>query len=260
MPPRPRYAGSGVPRELAAELGLAPLDPGGAGIPPDAVIVERDGTGRLAARLAVRLHGGRAPGAVAVDFRSAAFARRLAEGKRGLLGRAVGLAKGERPAVLDATAGLGRDAMLLAAVGAQVIAFERDPVVHALLADGLARLRAGDDPLALAARERLELRRGDARAALEGVEGAGPEVILLDPMFPERGSALAKKEAQLLQALLGEGADAAEDAALFAAALAARPRRIVVKRPRHAPPIVPDPEPVHRFEGKSVRYDLYLPG
>jgi 16S rRNA (guanine1516-N2)-methyltransferase len=259
MAPRPRYAGNGVPRELAAELGLVPLPDGAPSPPPDAVVVERD----VAGRLAVRLAGDRPAGAVAVDFRSADFERRLAEGKRGLLGRAVGLAKGERPNVFDATAGFGRDAMRLAALGATVVAFERDPVVHALLADGLSRLRAGDDPLALAARERLDLRREDARDALRvfGVSSTPPpDAILLDPMFPERGSALAKKEAQLLQALLGEGADPAEDAALFAAALAARPRRIVVKRPRHAPPIVPAPEPSHRFEGKSVRYDLYLPG
>jgi len=165
--------------------------------------------------------------------------------------------------VIDATAGFGRDAMRLAALGASVVALERDPVVHALLADGLARLREGGDALAEAARERLVLRREDARALLAALAAPGeprPDVILLDPMFPERGSALAKKEAQLLQALLGEGADPAEDAELFAAAVAAHPRRIVVKRPRHAPPIVPAPEPAHRFEGKSVRYDLYLPG
>lgn len=247
-----RYASVDLEGE-GLDLGLIPLpDPP----PEEGVLVERSPTGALQ----VRLLGAGAPGAVSVDFRSTDFTRRLAEGKKGLLGRAVGLAKGDKPRVWDATAGLGRDAVRLAAMGATIVAFERDPVVRALLADGIARGCEGDDGLGEALRERISLRAGDARALLvAGSADPSPEVIFLDPMFPERGTALAKKEAQILGALCGAGANAAEDAELFRVAEALAPKRIVVKRPRHAPTIIPDHEPAHRFEGKSVRYDLYLP-
>ncbi len=249
MPPLPRYSVG----ELSPELGDPLPDPP----PEEGLVLERD----LRGRLGIRSLGANAPGALTVDFRSAEFARRLAEGRKGLLGRAVGLAKGERPVVWDATAGLGRDAVRLAALGAIVIAFERDPVVHALFADGLARVREGEDELGAAARERCTLRRADAIEALAKIspsEALAPDVVFLDPMFPARGSARARKEAQILQALLGEGGDTEADAALFGAARAATPRRIVVKRPKHARPIVEGLEPHHRFEGKSVRFDLYL--
>lgn len=249
MSPVPRYAVG----ELAPALGLPFPDPP----PEEGLVLERDPSGRLG----IRLLGANAPGALTVDFRSPEFARRLAEGKKGLLGRAVGLAKGGRPVVWDATAGLGRDAVRLAALGAIVIAFERDPVVHALFADGLARAREGEDELATAIRERCTLRMEDAVAALASISilaEPAPDVVFLDPMFPARGSALARKEAQILQALLGEGGDVEADAVLFAAARSAGPRRIVVKRPKNARPIVEELEPNHRFEGKSVRFDLYL--
>ena len=245
----PRFASP----TLEDDLGLTPLP----NPPPHVgVLIERSPDGVLQ----VRLLGENAPGAVWVNFRSADFKRRIAEGKQGLLGRAVGLAKGEKPLVWDATAGLGRDAVRLAVMGATVVAFERDPVVGALLRDGIARGREGDDALAEALSSRITLIEGDARALFaRGALDPPPDVIFLDPMFPERGTALAKKEAQLLGALCGVGGDADEDAELFRAAAALAPKRIVVKRPRHAPTIIPGREPVHRFEGKSVRYDLYLP-
>jgi 16S rRNA (guanine1516-N2)-methyltransferase len=46
--------------------------------------------------------------------------------------------------VIDGTAGLGKDAFVLAGLGCKVTLVERHPVVVALLADGLAR--AWQDP------------------------------------------------------------------------------------------------------------------
>ena len=235
--------------------------------PSEGVVLERNELGQLS----VRLLGEKAPGAVTVDFTSDRFLRRLNEGKKGLLGRATGIAKGETPTIWDATCGFGRDALHLATLGAHVTAFERDPLVHALCVDGLERLRAveiwGLDRSELvrglpdAARGRMTVVAKDACEAFESAIAAGtppPDVVFLDPMFPERGAALAKKEAQLLVALCGEGGREADDRALFDAARRLGPKRIVVKRPRHAPPLVDAPSPAHQFEGKSVRLDLYL--
>ncbi|MHC4936549.1 MAG: class I SAM-dependent methyltransferase [Planctomycetota bacterium] len=239
---------------LEAGLSLTPLpDPP----PEEGLVVERSPEGHLR----VRRLGPGAPGALLVDHRSPESARRFSEGKKGLLGRASGIARGSRPVLWDATGGLGRDALQLARLGATVTLWERDPVVRALCREGLQRVGEGEDELAEAARERVTVREG---SAVEGMaehlrSGASPpEVILLDPMFPERGSALPKLEAQMLAALCGEGGCPEEERALFEAAVALRPHRVVVKRPRHAPEIAGQPAD-QRFEGRSVRFDLYLP-
>lgn len=192
-------------------------------------------------------------GAVSADWTTPEVRRRIAGGKRQLLGKAVGLARHPQPRLLDATGGLGRDAFVLAALGAHVTVAERHPTVAALLAD--ARRRALGDPVAAAAAGRLEIACADARILM----GPAPrfDVIYLDPMYPERGkAALARKELQLLRELTGGDADAAE---LLAPALANASRRVVVKRPVKAPPL-DHREPTLAFAGSQARFDVYLIG
>lgn len=154
--------------------------------------------------------------------------------------------------VLDATAGLGRDAFVLASLGARVTLAERNPTIAALLAD--ARQRALADPDAAAAAARTEIVAADARN-LFGPPGARFDVIYLDPMYPDRGkTALAKKELQLLRELAGPDADAD---GMLALALANATRRVVVKRPLPAPPLA-GREPPLRFAGTQARFDVYL--
>lgn len=151
--------------------------------------------------------------------------------------------------VVDATAGLGRDAIHLAWAGRRVIAIERDPVVAALLGDALDRaIRSG----ALEAGA-VELLVGEAANVLRTLRSR-PDVVYLDPMFPakRRPSAAARKEMRLLRLLVGQGEDA-ED--LFEAARQAATERVVVKRPDRAPPFVP--HPTVSYAGKLVRYDVY---
>ncbi|CAM9376507.1 unnamed protein product [Scytosiphon promiscuus] len=124
------------------------------------------------------------------------------------------------PVLWDLTAGLGTDAFLLAQAGWRVEMFERSPVVAALVQDALDRARLGEDETARTAAFRMSLTVADSVDALEaGVaaenredEGsARPDVVYLDPMFPQHAkgkkkakSALAKKGMQMLQALLEE--------------------------------------------------------
>ena len=153
--------------------------------------------------------------------------------------------------VLDLTAGLGRDAALMAAAGFPVTLVERQPVLHALLADGLAR--AADTELAA----RLTLL--PAADAGEAPLPAGPwHGVYLDPMFPARGkSAAVKQDLQWLQKLCAYP-DGDEEAALLALARGRDTRRVVVKRPRKAPPLA-GVAPHHGHEGKTVRFDVYMP-
>ncbi|MBD9485047.1 class I SAM-dependent methyltransferase [Pseudomonas sp. PDM14] len=198
--------------------------------------------------------GPQAPGPVRVDFVEGAVAhRRLFGGGSGqMIAKAVGIQPGVRPVVLDATAGLGRDAFVLASLGCTVTLIERQPIIAALLEDGLERAR-GDFEVAPIATQ-MTLRTGNAIELMERWEGEAPQVIYLDPMFPHRDkSALVKKEMRLFRPLVGNDMDAP---ALLQAALALATHRVVVKRPRKAP-IVDGPKPSYALEGKSSRYDIY---
>jgi len=183
-----------------------------------------------------------APGPLRVDFDSVDAERRREAGRQLPLARAIGVKGDARPRVLDATAGLGRDAYTLAALGCQVTAVERSPLIAALLRDGLERAAC-----------KLRLVVGDACEFMAGLdESERPDVVSLDPMFPERRkSAAVKKEMQYMQELLGP-----DDArALFEAALKCAKQRVVVKRPAHAPQLA---TPNHTLEGKTVRFDVYV--
>ncbi|WP_426151862.1 class I SAM-dependent methyltransferase [Pseudomonas sp. DC3000-4b1] len=195
-----------------------------------------------------------APGPVWVDFLEggAAHRRQFGGGSGQMIAKAVGLQPGVRPRVLDATAGLGQDAFVLATLGCEVDLIERQPVIAALLADGLARAAVDGEVGPIVARMRLQ--QGDAIERMRQWEAVPPQVIYLDPMFPHRDkSALVKKEMRLFRPLVGDDLDAP---ALLEAALALATHRVTVKRPRKAPPIQ-GPAPALTLEGKSSRYDIY---
>lgn len=205
--------------------------------------------------LSLRATGADAPGAVRVDFVEGALAhrRQFGGGAGQMVAKAVGLRGAVRPRVLDATAGLGRDAFVLASLGCEVTLIERQPIIAALLEDGLQRARgAGGEVAAIA--ERMTLIQGDAIALMGQWSAAVPQVIHLDPMFPHREkSALVKKEMRLFRPLAGDDLDAP---ALLAAALALASHRVAVKRPRKAPAI-DGPPPSAQLSGQSSRYDIY---
>ena len=198
--------------------------------------------------------GPQAPGPVRVDFVEGALAhrRQFGGGAGQMIAKAVGLAPGIRPHVLEATAGLGRDAFVLASLGCRVQMCERQVVIAALLADGLRRAATDDQVAAIVAR--MQLLEGDAIALMRDWQGDVPQVIHLDPMFPHRDkSALVKKEMRLFRPLVGDDEDASS---LLEAALALASHRVVVKRPRKAP-VISGPAPSYSLEGKSSRYDIY---
>ncbi len=172
---------------------------------------------------------------------------------RELLVRAARVRGVEAPTAVDATAGLGEDALLLAAAGFEVTLCERDPVIAALLADALARVQE-DERLAEVA-GRMQLVEGDAKETLASLDEA-PDVVFLDPMFPERRRrASTNKKLQLFQRLERPCED---EEALMAAALAARPRKVVVKRPLKGPYLA-GVKPSSSLAGKVVRYDVIVP-
>ncbi|WP_020210510.1 class I SAM-dependent methyltransferase [Gilvimarinus chinensis] len=205
--------------------------------------------------LSLQQTGRKAPGPVRAEFAAGAVnhRRKFGGGKGQAIAKAVGITAKVRPHVLDATAGLGRDAFVLATLGARVQMHERNPAVHALLEDGLARAAIEADPELADILARLTLTFGDTLTLLQQ-SVASYDVVYLDPMFPERQkSAAVKKEMKAFHSLVGADEDADH---LLQGALAAARYRVVVKRPRNAPDLAQQ-APSYRLEGKSGRFDIY---
>jgi len=192
-------------------------------------------------------------GAIKVDFVEGAVAhRRKFGGGRGQdIAKAVGLKHGFTPHVLDATAGLGRDAFVLASLGCQLTLMERMPVVAALLDDGIERAKLNSEVGDIA--QNMQLIHA---SSIESMNlASAPDVVYLDPMYPHREkSAAIKKEMRIFQSLVGEDLDAD---GLLEPALALAKYRVVVKRPSYAPPLA-DKKPSMSIKMKKNRFDVYV--
>lgn len=181
-------------------------------------------------------------------------------GYKQALAKAVGLKNSKtKLKILDATAGLGKDAFVLASLGASLLLIERSPLIVQLLKDGLRRAftSPGVDP---SLKTRIEVLEGDALDILPNLsKEMQPDVIYLDPMFPTEKkpkSALSKIEMRLIRDIVGEDMDCT---ALLKLSLAQARKRVVVKRPKAAPALS-DLKPSFIVAGKNNRYDVYLIG
>lgn len=191
-----------------------------------------------------------------IDFLTGKLAYRAhhANRRNELLARAISISPQEKPLIVDATAGLGRDSFILAALGYEVIMLERSPTLYESLTGALSQAKADEKTAPIITR--MTLIHADSKTWLANQHyPRQPDVIYLDPMFPERKkSALVKKEMLMLQALVGEDPDSAE---LFETAINCAKRRVVVKRPKLAENIT-DRQPDYTLKGNSSRFDVYL--
>lgn len=190
-----------------------------------------------------------------IDFLSGkqAFRGQQANRKDEAIARACLLAKAgaDTPlTILDATAGLARDAWVLVQLGAQVTLNERQPMVHELLADALQRLYTAQPDY----QTRLQLAPA---TPLNEFPAASFDVVYLDPMYPKgdrKQKAAVKKDMQMFQHLVGSDLDADE---LLAPALCIARKRVVVKRPQHAE-FLAQQQPSHQILSKKHRFDIYV--
>lgn len=211
-------------------------------------------------KIALQQTGHKAPGPILAQFTEGAVdhRRKFGGGKGQMIAKAVGIKAGCYPHVLDATAGLGKDSFVLASLGCAVTMLERSPIVQILLGDGLARAldfaRERDAEL-FSLLQKMILVTRDSREYLSALAADNfPDVIYLDPMFPERQkNADVKKEMAAFHSVVGKDEDAD---ALLPLALARVNYRVVVKRPRKAP-FLNNQTPSYQLEGKSSRYDIY---
>lgn len=179
-----------------------------------------------------------------IDFNAASLQRRA------LVGKQQGLLKACKPRkhlnIIDVTAGLGRDAFILAGNGADVLMLERNPVLAALLSDALVRFVAPTPNFGS-----LKLLYIDGLEYLSSIEQV-PDLIYIDPMHPMRKkSALVKKDMQVLQNIIGSDLDAKD---LLSVAISIGCERVVMKWPQNNVALL---KPRYSIPGTTVRFDVY---
>lgn len=196
--------------------------------------------------LELRAPDAEGPLTLSLDLRRGPLARRLATARRDQpLPRALGLHRRDPPpTIVDATAGLGRDALLLAHLGCRVEACERVPVLAVLVDDAAERANC---------RDRLTVHCVDAAAFLTDHGDRSFDAVYLDPMYPTHGRAQVKKEMQVCRLLAGPPESTAN---LLHCAFAAARERVVVKRHPHELPLAGPPS--FTVDGERVRFDVYL--
>ena len=193
------------------------------------------------------------PNQLAFDFADGEVGFRAARVSKAneVVSKAIGCKPYYRPKVLDATAGMGRDSLIMALLGCEVIMQERNFVIFQLLKNALEHFKRDQNYSEVSTRISLSQKNSiESFSDLEDID-----VIYLDPMFPVRKkSALVKKEMRLFKLLAGEDPDADH---LLKNALNSSAKRVVVKRPKGAP-ILAGKKPSHEIVAKKFRYDVYI--
>lgn len=183
-----------------------------------------------------------------VDFNSPAYQTRYGEpgARREPFLRAMGKTF-PNCFILDATAGLGKDAWSLAQHGARVLMVEQHPVLALMLSQACAHLQT---------HVALTLHFGDALTYCKTIgQTEPPDIIYIDPMYPPKPkSALPQKDMQWLQQLVPPNQD---DPALLEAAKDLARERVVIKRPQWAAAYA-ECAPDITYKHKHTRWDVYL--
>ncbi|WP_223669708.1 class I SAM-dependent methyltransferase [Kangiella shandongensis] len=184
-----------------------------------------------------------------------AYRRQHGGGRKQHIAKACGLKHNWQPGILDATAGLGRDAAGLRGLGCSLRLIERSPFVASLLEDAIRRAAQSQPELYA---DHFELYQGQASQLIKQLSTkTQADIIYLDPMFPPRNkSAAVKKEMRLVKLLVGEDQDADQ---LLPTALEYAKYRVVVKRPSYAP-YLNEQKPSMSIESKGNRFDVYIIG
>jgi 16S rRNA (guanine1516-N2)-methyltransferase len=168
------------------------------------------------------------------------------------LAKAVGFKFNKNRTIIDATAGLGYDAFILASLGANVTLIERSEKIYDLLKTAIseAKLYGGEISKIV---NRMNLLFGDSKDILPNI---APEVILIDTMYKDRKkSALVKNDMRLVREVVGSDSDHVE---LINVALNNASKRVVIKQPRYAETLDNIKGCSHQILGKTIRYDVYV--
>jgi 16S rRNA (guanine1516-N2)-methyltransferase len=168
------------------------------------------------------------------------------------LAKAVGMKSNKNRTIIDATAGLGYDAFILASLGANVTLIERSKIMYNLLQEGISEAKSFGGEIS-GIISRMNLIFGDSKFILPDLL---PEVILIDTMYKDRKkTALVKNDMRLVRDIVGSDSDYIQ---LIDVALNQASNRVVIKQPRYADQIDNIKPYSHQILGKTIRYDVYM--
>ena len=168
------------------------------------------------------------------------------------LAKAVGMKSNKNRTIVDATAGLGYDAFILASLGANVTLIERSKIMYNLLQEGISEAKSFGGEIS-GIISRMNLIFGDTKFILPDLL---PEVILIDTMYKDRKkTALVKNDMRLVRDIVGSDSDYIQ---LIDVALNQASNRVVIKQPRYADQIDNIKPYSHQILGKTIRYDVYM--
>lgn len=197
-----------------------------------------------------------------IDFLSY-LNKRQETAKQELISKAIGTKGDGTSVVIDYTAGIGRDSIIMAAAGHNVIMIERNPILFSLLNDALSRLQLENTIIS----NRLKLLNIDSsNFTINTIHDMITDIqyvsVYLDPMYAENSvgkKAAVKKETQMLHRILGteEGNDESNNSNLWNSAIQLASNRIVVKRAINAK-FLSNLKPHHQIIGSNQRFDVYL--
>ena len=195
---------------------------------------------------------------ISIDFLKGSLAHRqqFGGGRGQAISKAMGLKSGITPSILDTTAGLAGDAFVLATLGCPVTLIERSPIIFSLIENALERASLSDKFQTIL-QQGFHILNCDANDYIVkqiSTSAKAPDVIYIDPMYPDRKkSALVKKDMQILQRLHVNDDNTSE---LLDNALKYARKRVVIKRPIHAETISKK-VPNTCIKSKKTRYDIY---
>ena len=168
------------------------------------------------------------------------------------LAKAIGMKSNNNRTIVDATAGLGYDAFILASLGANVTLIERSKIMYNLLQEGISEAKSFGGEIS-GIISRMNLIFGDSKFILPDLL---PEVILIDTMYKDRKkTALVKNDMRLVRDIVGSDSDYIQ---LIDVALNQASNRVVIKQPRYADQINNIKPYSHQILGKTIRYDVYM--
>lgn len=157
----------------------------------------------------------------------------------------------DKPIILfDLTAGLAKDAVLLAGYADEVVIVESNPIIALILYYAkLTNLLPGN----------ITLIHTDSFKFLANYTGTLPHIIYLDPMFEDTKTAKSKKDMQFIQMLYRQHSISQDhnNSDLLALALQYAQHKVVVKRDNNGQAIPSPLKPAYTKQGKSTRYDIY---
>ena len=168
--------------------------------------------------------------------------QRISSGKD-LLARAIGVEPGI--SICDLTLGLAGDAFKLCYFGAQVIGYEKNEFVWALVENAKWRWNQKNTPL------KFMPINADSCEALQSLNA---EVFYLDPMFNLVRTALPRKGMQYLDHITAPTPD--KDLEAIVSRVKEAKKKLVVKRALQSDWLCGF-KPTRSVEGKMVRFDIY---